>query len=331
MKAFFSKYSFLIIWIVALAVIGMGFVLVVQPSLHFGSSDLLGGSSAVSSASPSSAPAPATPSVNLTIVKTKAGNSLYVQWNNLPSDTTALNIFRGSRNSTSGWSLWKTLALDKSALAHGNASIDIGRATLAGYSFYVEAVSGNNNGTGAGAGSNPTVLWTSSVTDPAVATSTPQSTPTNTASATGTQTSTSTASSTSPASAPTSTAATSTSPTAATTPSAPSGTPYYSPQVQIEGYAPAQTNNFWVQHVDQKIQIGWQNLPPTTTSIVILRSQNQGGPWAVVLTQQNPGVNGAYSIQVVDNTLGVPYYYEMNAISGGTTIAAYGPVYLPAQ
>ncbi len=101
--------------------------------------------------------------------------------------------------------------------------------------------------------------------------------------------------------------------------------------MHIEGYGPAQTDNFWVQHVDQKIQIGWQNLPPTTTSIVILRSQNQSGPWAAMLTQQNPGVNGAYSIQIVDNTLGVPYYYEMNALAGNTVIATYGPVYLPSN
>jgi hypothetical protein len=101
--------------------------------------------------------------------------------------------------------------------------------------------------------------------------------------------------------------------------------------VQIEGYSPAQSNNFWVQHVDQKIQIGWQNLPPDTTSIVILRSANQDGPWVEVLSQENPGVNGAYSIQVVDDTLGSPYYYEMNAVVGSTTVATYGPIYLSGQ
>ncbi len=329
MKALFSKYFIIVIWVVALGVIGTLFVFVVEPSLN----PARQGAGNNSTAAAGSAPvAPVTPSVELTIVKTKAGNSLYIQWANLPGNTTGLNIFRGLKNSTSGWSLWKTLTLTPGEIASGNASIGLGRATLAGYSFYVEAISGNNNGTstGNGAGSNPAVLWTSSVTDPAVATSTPQSIPTSNTSPTGTQTPSSTSSSTSPAPAPSSTA-TSTSPTPTTPPSAPTGTPYYSPKMQIEGYGSAQTNNFWVQHVDQKIQIGWQNLPPTTTSIVILRSQNQNGPWAAMLTQQNPGVNGAYSIQVVDNTLGVPYYYEMNALAGNTVIATYGPVYLPGN
>jgi hypothetical protein len=182
-------------------------------------------------------------------------------------------------------------------------------------------VNGNASGIG-GAGSNPTVLWTSSVSDPAVTTSTPPVAPGENNSPSGSPSSTN--SNPPPSSS-------STTPTPTTPPSEPTGTPFYNPQVQIEGYGPAQTNNFWVQHVDQKIQIGWQNLPPTADSIVILRSQNQDGPWAVVLSQQNPGVNGAYSIQVVDDTLGVPYFYEMNAVQGSTTIATYGPVYLPSN
>jgi hypothetical protein len=330
MSSFFSKYSFLVIWISVIVIVGALFVLVVQPNLHFGSTQ------PTTPVPASTAPAvvvPPSPSVTLTIEKSATGNKLFVQWENLPGNTTALNIFRGLRNSTSGWSLWKTVTLTADELADGNTLIDLGKTNLAGYSFYVEAVNGNASGTNEndGTGSNPTVLWTSSVTDPAVTTSTPPVAP-------GTQTSSSTPSSTPPdsttpppvpTSTPTSTGQSNNPPPPP--PPTPSGTPFYNPQVQIEGYGQAQTNNFWVQHVDQKIQIGWQNLPPTTTSVVILRAQNQDGPWAVVLTQENPGVNGAYSIQVVDDTLGIPYFYEMNAVAGSSTIATYGPVYLPGN
>jgi hypothetical protein len=327
MNSFFSKYSFLVIWILVIIIVGALFVLVVQPSLHFGLATPADESPIA--AAPASTPvAASSPSITLTIEKSKTGNSLFVQWQNLPDDTTALNIFRGMKNSTSGWSLWKTLTLTSDQLANGSASIDLEKATLAGYSFYVEAVDGNATGTTGteGSGSNPTVLWTSSVSDPTVSTSKPSAGPAgqnNNPTTPGT-----------PSPSPSSTilgtppASSSSAPAPTTPPPTPSGTPFYNPQVQIEGYGPAQTNNFWVQHVDQKIQIGWQNLPPTTDGLVILRAQNQDGPWAVVLTQENPGVNGAYSIQVVDDTLGTPYYYEMNAVEGSTTIATYGPVYL---
>ncbi len=48
----------------------------------------------------------------------------------------------------------------------------------------------------------------------------------------------------------------------------------------------------------------------------------------MVFTQANPGV-AAYSIQIADDTLGQPYYYEMQAFAESSTIATYGPVYLP--
>src|SRR6185437_14903912 len=89
-------------------------------------------------------------------------------------------------------------------------------------------------------------------------------------------------------------------------PPTPTGTPYYNPQVKISAYGAEQTGNFWVQQIDQKIQIGWQNLPPETTSIVIERSQNENGPWTTVLEQQISASTASYSIQIVDDTFGVP-------------------------
>jgi hypothetical protein len=328
MGAFFSKYSFLVIWVCVIIIVGALFVLVVQPSLHFGST-------APTTSNNGSAPAvapvvvPPTPSVTLTIEKLKTGNTLLVQWQNLPANTTALDIFRSAKNSTSSWSLWKTLSLTPGELGEGNDSIAFGDTSYAGYSFYVEAVNENGTSTtsGNGSGSNPTILWTSSAGIPPVTTSTTPGAPDNgnnngTPPSNGTSTPSSTSPVTPPPSSPSSTAPTS-------NPSqTPSGTPYYNPEVQVQGYGSAQTDNFWVQYVDKNIEIGWQNLPPTVDNVVVVRSLNEAGPWTTVFVQQNPDVSTAYSIQVVDDTLGSPYYYELNANEASTTIATFGPVYL---
>ena len=120
-----------------------------------------------------------------------------------------------------------------------------------------------------------------------------------------------------------------------TSPSGPSGAPpetgpvYYNPQVQVSAYGSTSTNNFWVTHVGQQIELGWQDLPEDTDGINVTRSPDQDGPWSQILAEENPGVNGSSSLQIVDNTLDEPYYYELNALSGTTTIATYGPAYLP--
>jgi hypothetical protein len=274
---------------------------------------------------PSVAPtpvAPPPPSVTLTLEESKGGNTLLLQWSYLPNGTASLEIFRSTKGKDN-WTLWKTITLTADQLANGSLGIDVGSSTFSNYSFYVEAV-GNGDSTS----TTTSTLWTSSSTDPVITTSTsnspppPPPPPNNPPSEPGNATTTPT--STPPVNNPPS----STNPGGNTPPPTPSGTPYYSPQIQITGYGQAETGNFWVQHVDQKIQIGWQNLPSITDDIVIVRSSDQGGPWSTVLTQQNQGVDGAYSIQVVDDTLDQPYYYELNAEAGGTIIATYGPVYL---
>ena len=110
-------------------------------------------------------------------------------------------------------------------------------------------------------------------------------------------------------------------------PNTPNGTPYYNPQVQIYGYAASGSPIFWVQQANQGIEIGWQNIPPDTDTIVILRASDATGPWNPFLTEQNLPTNN-YQLQVVDGSLDQPYYYEMQAISGSSTIATYGPDYL---
>ncbi len=277
---------------------------------------------------PSAAPvAPAPPSVTLTIVKSPKGNTLVVQWANLPEDTVALDIFRSTKGKNN-WSLWKSITLSGNQFSGGNAQFDIGNATFSNYSFYVEATgNGGNGGNGGQNAINPlgqNILWISSSTEPTVTTSTLPSEPENN----GPQPSSTIPSENTPTSSPPSQTPPSDN-TSSTPPPPPSGTPYYNPQIQISGYGAGQAGSFWVQHIDQKIEIGWQNLPPQTTSIVVLRGANDDGPWLEVLNQENPGPSGSYSIQIVDNTLNHPYYYEMQALAGSSVIATYGPAYLP--
>ena len=319
MKDFLSRYAFILIFTGIVMMVGVIFIGIVELNLH------LSRSTPTSSGSPTHAPVikiVPDPVVTLTIQRSKGANNLIIDWQNLPSGTTALNIFRGLKNSTSGWSLWRSVFIRSDQLGSGSLSLNLGTASVSPYSFYIEAV--NGNGGGAGANTSSTVLWTSSLTQPSVTASAVQGIP---PSAVPSQSPPS-SSTNNPAPAPAPSPSLASAPAPAPTPS---GTPFYNPQVQVEGYQQQQAQNFWVQHVDQKIQIGWQNLPPTTNNLVIFRAPNQDGPWSVVLSQKNPGVNGAYSIQIVDNTLGQPYYYEMNAAADNVTIATYGPVYLASE
>lgn len=277
---------------------------------------------------PSAPPAPKITSVTLTIYKSNKGNTLVVQWQNLPDNTVALNVLRKPTTSTSSanWAFWKRIPVSTADLASGSASFNVGNALLTNYTFTVEAIAnaGNGNGNG-GAGTTPgqIVIWVSSSTKAIVATSTPPSSPNLPSTTNPTNPTPSSSNSSTP---PSSAIPSSSSPSS---PPPPAGTPYYTPQVNIEGYGPPQSGNFWVQYVDQKIEIGWQNLPPQTTRIVILRSVSDDGPWDVFLSQESQGENEAYTIQVVDNAVGQPFYYEMNTFAGTSLLGTYGPVYLP--
>jgi hypothetical protein len=264
-------------------------------------------------------PRPPVPSVGLSLERSGKGNILHVTWANLPANTKALRIYR-SLKGKSDWVLWKTIGVAPDNLANGDIGIDIGNADYTKYDFYVEAVGG-----GGGASTSTedqVVLWTSSSTDTGTPTSTQDDQGNgNPPPGGGQQNSSGTGGNDQQQPPP--------APNSTSSGGGNGGIPYYSPKVQISGYGSEQSGNFWVQHIDQKIQIGWQNLPPETTNLAIFRSPNQDGPWNAVLTQGNPGVNGSYSIQIVDDTLGQPYYYKMDALAGSTTIATYGPVYLP--
>lgn len=330
MREFLKKHSYLVLWVSALIVIGAIAEIIIQVNGVFSSSVAQNQAQQLHliNRTPPPPTPPPPPSVTFTIQKGKNGNSFFVQWHNLPNGTVALDIYRGKTGTDpKTWQLWKTIALSPEDLANGSANIDIGKLTEAGYSFSVEAVGGGNNGNSTS--TTPIILWESSSTIPTVTTSTPSSTNSpsdNTQNQNTTNTNTNTPT-TSTSSQQTSSSSTSqNNQQSGNNPSTPTGTPYYTPQVQLSGYGSPQTGNFWAINQNGRIQIGWQDLPPQTTSIVVSRSQSQSGPWTTVLTQQNPTTSGSYSLQVLDSTVNTPYYYEMQASQGGGITVTYGPV-----
>lgn len=329
MKDFLAHHSYLIIWILALIIVGSISILIIQ----------LNGITTGPLSPPISFSAPvaaATPSIAFSIIKSATGTSLFVQWNNLPENTMALDIFRSKAGASSTWMLWKTVTLTAGDL-NGTTNIDLDSSSGSGYSYYVEAV------TGGGDNSSSTIVWTSSSTMPVVVTSTPGGGPNpggpggNTPPPVETPSSSPSSSSPSPSPTPSSTPSStnpgngsSSNPGSGNNSSTPPGNPYYNPQVQITGYGNA-AGSFWVQHVNQSIEIGWQNIPGGVDTIIVARSADSSGPWNTLITQQNPGTTGSYSLQLVDDTLNQSNYYEMTALTGTTTIATYGPIYLPAN
>ena len=252
---------------------------------------------------PGAPAAPLPPSVTLTVVKSAAGNSLFVQWQNLPTGTTALNIFRGKAGATSTWMLWKTLTITPGELADGSINLDLSTEALDGYSFYVQAAEGADN-----AGDGQMILWISSSTTPAVTTSTSSNGQQNPEDNTQPQSSTASSSSPTEPSPPQNPSSSSSSSGAGAnnTPSSTQGDAYYNPEVQITGYGTA-PGSFWVEHVNQNIEIGWQNIPANVNTILVARSASSTGPWGTIITQQNPGENGSYSLRLVDNSLKQTY------------------------
>jgi hypothetical protein len=228
--------------------------------------------------------------------------------------------------------LWKTIKLSADQLLGGSVLFDLGTADQSGYSFYFEAVNGGGGG-GNNSTSTQTILWTSDITIPGTDTSGGQGNG-NQNQGTGGNSSSTNNTGNSSSSQGNNGNGTSTgngngnNASGSGNNNGQSGFLYYNPQIQVTGYGTA-NGDFWVQHVNQSIEVGWQNLPPAVDSIILSRSQDQSGPWNQLLKENNPSANGSYSLQLVDGTLNQPYYYEMTAYSGTTTIGVYGPAYLP--
>lgn len=334
MRDFLGRHTYLIIWILSLTIIGALAILIFQLNSIIPSAPTAPNlpTTPGTPTIPVIPMPPPLPSVSVFVQKAPAGNSFVVQWQNLPNGTVALDIFRGKTGTDSAeWALWKTVSITSGELGGGSTSFDIGSATEAGYSFYEEAQGGGGGGLNGSSTDTGPIFWTSSSTAPIVTTSTPPNPPNSPGEPDNNPNNPSEPET--PSSSPSSSPPSSPSqnlPSNPTSTPPPSGIPYYNPQIQIEVYGNA-PGSFWVQHVNQSIQIGWQDIPDGITAITVARSASSTGPWNTILNQENPGSNGSYSLQIVDDTIDNPYYYEMTAQDGTTTVATYGPEYLAGQ
>ncbi len=296
---------------------------------------------------PALPPPPPAPGVSLMVQTSTKSDFIVIAWANLPEGTIALDVFRTLKKKIS-WELWHEIPITTSTRGGGSTTFALGKKEVVlRYSFYVQAVSGADHHA-AGGGTNAKgqgILWTSSVLDAAPQSQNGQgggsggggaggganngtggtANGTSSAPSTGNGTSTST---NNPAGGNNANNSTSSGQSGGGNAPAPSGTPYYTPEIKISGYGQPPGGSFWVQHIDQKIQIGWQGLPPPMTRIEVARAASGTGPWSTILIQENPDLVGPYSLQLVDDTLGQPYYYELNGYAGSSTIGTYGPVYL---
>ena len=347
MRTFFERHQYLIVWILGLTIIGSLAAVMIQMNEYIPQVEPAHSRPIVfTQADPV---IPAAPSVTLTIEQQGKNKGLRVHWQNLPTYTTSLGIFRKLTGSTTTGELMSIIHISADELIDGNSFVDLGDSKQDGYSFYAEAFGGGGGGAGgeqfgnASTSASSTVLWTSDVIIPIP----PTPTSTNQGSGGGggggnqNPATSSNATTTPPGNNATSSQDPGTgngngSGPGGTTPSStgggsgPSqgGSFYYTPQVQGIGGS-VDRGTFWVQHTNQNIEISWQNLPANVTNIVIARSEDKNGPWNQILQEKNPSTTGSSSIQLVDGTLGDPYYYQMTAFTESTTIATYGPEYLP--
>jgi len=312
-------YYYLIVGLLVLLVIGggIGFYYAAFGDLNFLKSDNV------------AIPNIYTPPTGLRVTQ---DGTLYFVWEKLPNGTTAINIYR-ARKGTQDWQLWKTVQIDGD-LEKGLIQIQTsGVLDLEEYSFYYEAV--NSEGE---------TLWESEIDE--IAPYIPQEESNeeqSTSSSQGTgggetggegeeeEAPTSSTNNTSTQSESTSTPptnGTTTPPGGGTT--YPSGTIfYYTPNGDISG-TKLYDSFFWVEVVNNRLQFGWQNLPPDTELLVLERGTNSNGPWTTILQQTNPNVSGPYTISLLDAAVYQSFSYRLRATAEGLDLLVLGPL-TPAQ
>lgn len=238
-------------------------------------------------------------------------------WKDIPLEATHIAIYR-SLKGQQRWAIWKTVVIPAGASA-GSLEIVIESAEdLTAYDLFFQLLS---QPPGAAA---PVVLWTS----PATAVI-PHPPPVQVVSVRVNQ------SVSQPGAALPPTPAALPPPSPSLSPSPPPTQPsfppgwlvYYRPDGSLSGALPPRSENFWVQHVNKNIEIGWQQLPLATAAAIISRAPSADGPWTQLLVQERP-VTTIYTFQILDNTLGTPFYYRFEAVADGQVIASYGPLLL---
>lgn len=227
----------------------------------------------------------------------KTGNAfrLGVQWKNLPGDTAKVNIFYSPTQSGS-YSLIGSVPVGTLLASDGSASLDIPSGYENGYYY------------GSASGDDGTSLFSSSSTPPADTSSSASTTTTGGGGTSGDNSGNNSGGGT--------------------------GGGGNSGGGGGNGGSGSSTSagNFVVQHNSGKIQMSWQSLPVDTYQLVISRSASDTGPWTAVLTETDITTDGPYTLSVLDDTYGDPYYYQMDAYdASGTDIGSFGPTLLSPQ
>jgi len=260
-------------------------------------------------AAPGSSPASASastlqtaPSINIGIQKANGKLRLVVRWNDLPDATTKIDVYY-------------------SATENGNyrliGSIAVAPGTSSGGSGYLSVPNGYQNGYyyGAAATSGGSTLWASTSTPPSDVSS-------------GTNNETQSGNSGGNIS-PSNSSGTSDFGVSSTSVASGTNNTAFDASSSASASVPTPGESFLVQHADMKIQISWQTLPANTSKVVVSRSASTSGPWVPVLTETSITTYGPYSLEIVDETLGDPYYYKMTVYdAAGAVIETFGPTFL---
>lgn len=307
------RRSFVIVVVIALLVVASYFFFAGVPTRT---------SPAADTPSPSLSPTPEDPNLPKVTFEVKGKSILLVKWRNLSEDIAYLTIYR--KKITGGaWANWKKINLEKGETT-GSRELQIEKGDdIYNYSF-----------SAGGSNSSGQTVWTSPAVQAVPYTEPPPPPP-------PTQASPPPPEGTPP---PAGSGGSSTSPQASPPPPAPAPPPSPTPSPPSaspppEGYtgpisyypsgaavAASSTDNFWVLHVNQRIEVGWQNIPPNANQAVVYRSSNSGSPWNFLM-QQNPP-SDPYFIRLVDDTLNDPYYYKLDLLQNGQLVTTYGPVLL---
>ncbi len=248
----------------------------------------------------------------------KDGKTLILSWQNLPIGTSQIDVFR-AKLACESWSKWKTTAIQDPS----SGSVEIkANENISSDCFYFKAISGSGAQTWSSAPQGQIAYLSGGSPLPQGQTNGPE-TPSQPPPATPTSTSQPQPTSTPPPPPPQN-------PTSTSNPTTTYS--YYNPQGGgTTSTNPVHTENFWVEHVNQRIEIGWQNMPSGTDKIVVSRSAVSEGLWTKLFEQQGPFENKPYVIRLLDETINSPRYYKLEAFSSsGATLQTFGPLLLSA-
>ncbi len=281
-------------------------------------------------------PQPA-PEIHIYRTGTAQKPTLTITWKHLTGDIAHIKVFRSGACAIEEWMLWKIINVYGTSEGMVEIALKLSEAKCE-FAYFTETVTeaGNVTWRSSAAPASTDIppsfgvatSTTATVSDPPPQTNPPPAPP-PTAPPTPTSTPTSTPVTT-PTSSPTSTTTSSNPGSGTSTTPGPEQRTYYTPQSTVSGYDNPPAGEFWVQHSSQYLEIGWQNLPSTTSRIIVYRGDTSSGPWDVLLDQTSPDPTGPYVIRISDDSLTEPHYYRLEAQHNGTVTGSYGPYLLEA-